>query len=211
VSHQKKRAEKSRQAILAAAEKCFLEHGFASTSIDMIIEAAGISRATVFTHFGSKENLFKEVCSAVGNRQLPVMNMTRDFFSGLEDYLERYTSAVLLPSSLAIHRLAIVEGKRYPSLAGEHYKLGMAKIIPEIEKYIQQGMDQQLVRPGNVRILAEQLLKSSLGYRQYRALLDVPEDSPADSLEYVRSGVRGILTPAGIKKYDKWIAQRDMS
>ena len=174
----------------------------------MIIDTAGISRATVFTHFGNKENLFKEVCHAVGGRQLPVLNVTADFFGGLEDFLERFASAVLLPPTLAMHKLAIVEGKRYPSLSSAHYKQGMGKIIPAVEKYLQQGIEKQLVRQGNVRVLAEQLLKSSLGYRQYRALLDVPENPLIDTLEYVRCAMLGILTPAGIKKYEKLIAQR---
>lgn len=211
MSHQKKRAEVSRQAILAAAEKCFLEHGFAETSVDRILEEAGVSRATVFTHFGSKENLFKEVCNAIGTRQLPVLNMSADFFSGLEDFLIRYADAVLLPSSLAMHRLAIVEGRRYPSLADGHYKQGMGKIIPSVEKYLETGIEKKLVRDENRRVLSEQVLKSSLGYRQYRALLGVKESSLIPTAEYVRSAILGILTTAGTKKYEQVIARNQAS
>lgn len=54
-------ARATRAAIVRAALGLFVERGYAATPIDAIAEAAGVSRATVFTVFGSKGALLKSV------------------------------------------------------------------------------------------------------------------------------------------------------
>jgi AcrR family transcriptional regulator len=52
-------AESTRERIIAAASRLFVERGYAATSIDEIAAAAGVSRATVFTSVGGKPTLLK--------------------------------------------------------------------------------------------------------------------------------------------------------
>ncbi|MEA2634039.1 MAG: hypothetical protein QOH92_806 [Chloroflexota bacterium] len=52
-------AESTRERIIAAATRLFVERGYAATSIDEIAAAAGVSRATVFTAVGGKPTLLK--------------------------------------------------------------------------------------------------------------------------------------------------------
>jgi AcrR family transcriptional regulator len=52
-------AESTRQAVLRAASRLFVERGYVATSIEAIAEAAGVSRATVFTSVGGKPTLLK--------------------------------------------------------------------------------------------------------------------------------------------------------
>ena len=47
--------------VLLAAESVFLRLGFAATSMDEIADEAGVSKRTVYSNFGSKEQLFAEV------------------------------------------------------------------------------------------------------------------------------------------------------
>src|SRR2546425_1164279 len=49
--------EQRRLRILAAAAQCFAKSGFARTRIDDVAVSAGVSRALVYNHFGSKEEL----------------------------------------------------------------------------------------------------------------------------------------------------------
>jgi len=51
------RAEAKRRAIVEAARELFLREGF-EVSVDAIAAAAGVSKVTVYNHFGSKEALF---------------------------------------------------------------------------------------------------------------------------------------------------------
>src|SRR3954467_2644179 len=52
-------ARATRAAIVDAATRLFVERGYGATSIDAIAEAAGVSRATIFTSVGGKKALLK--------------------------------------------------------------------------------------------------------------------------------------------------------
>ena len=58
-------ADRSRSAILAAAETLFAERGFEAVSLQEIGEAAGLSRGTPNYFFGSKEDLYVAVLERV--------------------------------------------------------------------------------------------------------------------------------------------------
>ncbi|BBZ52079.1 TetR/AcrR family transcriptional regulator [Mycobacterium heidelbergense] len=52
-------AAATRQLVLDAATRLFIEHGYAATSIDAIADAAGVGRSTVFAAAGGKPWLLK--------------------------------------------------------------------------------------------------------------------------------------------------------
>jgi len=54
-------ADRSREAILKAAENLFAEQGFDAVSLGQIAAAAGLSRGTPSYFFGSKEHLYRAV------------------------------------------------------------------------------------------------------------------------------------------------------
>lgn len=47
--------------VLEAAERVFLQSGFANTSMDAVAELAGVSKRTVYSNFGNKQDLFAAV------------------------------------------------------------------------------------------------------------------------------------------------------
>ncbi len=55
----KAQAAATRRAIIDAASALFIERGYVATSIESVAEAAGVSRATVFTSVGGKKALLK--------------------------------------------------------------------------------------------------------------------------------------------------------
>ena len=54
-----------RRAILDAARRVFFSNGFAQTSVDTIAAQAGVSKQTIYNHFGDKRALFVAVAEAV--------------------------------------------------------------------------------------------------------------------------------------------------
>jgi TetR/AcrR family transcriptional repressor of mexJK operon len=60
-----------RQAILDAARDMFTGQGFDGASMDQIAAAAGVSKLTVYSHFGDKDTLFAEVVKSYCESQLP--------------------------------------------------------------------------------------------------------------------------------------------
>lgn len=54
-------ADARRQSILQGARWCFLNFGFAKTSLDDIARRAGISRTLLYKHYRDKEDIFSAV------------------------------------------------------------------------------------------------------------------------------------------------------
>ena len=54
----------TRETILAAALTCFARDGYRRTALDRVAREAGISRAALYLHFGSKEALFRALVAA---------------------------------------------------------------------------------------------------------------------------------------------------
>ena len=61
----KEEAEKTRCAILEAAETLFLEKGVAHTSLEHIARHAGVTRGAVYWHFANKADLFNAMLNQV--------------------------------------------------------------------------------------------------------------------------------------------------
>jgi AcrR family transcriptional regulator len=48
----------TREEVVAAADRLFVEHGFHATSVDQIAQAAGYTKGAVYSNFAAKEDLF---------------------------------------------------------------------------------------------------------------------------------------------------------
>ncbi|MCL7715657.1 TetR/AcrR family transcriptional regulator [Stenotrophomonas mori] len=60
-----------RAAILETAKEMFIELGFNGVSMDGIATGAGVSKLTVYSHFGDKETLFTEAIQAKCVEMMP--------------------------------------------------------------------------------------------------------------------------------------------
>ena len=76
-------AQDSRRRILEAARVRFAERGSAEVTMAEVALLAGVSRATVFNHFGSKHGLVEAVTETV--------------FAGYESILERALASRTTP------------------------------------------------------------------------------------------------------------------
>ena len=66
----RKKSEERREAILETAAAVFLERGYSATSMSLIAERWGGSKATIYNYFSSKENLYLEVIERLGDKFL---------------------------------------------------------------------------------------------------------------------------------------------
>src|SRR3954463_1061135 len=60
-----RQAEATRGLLIDVARRNFTEHGYAGTSIDVIIQEAGVARGALYHHFSGKEALFRSVYETV--------------------------------------------------------------------------------------------------------------------------------------------------
>lgn len=126
-----KRPRPRQSQLLEAAEELFIEHGYDKTSVEMIAEAAGIARQTVYNQFGSKEGLFlaitKGLAAEVTASISEPLDAGRDVRAMLERFLAGFVRVALSPRATAIYRLVISETPRFPILGRVIYDEGVAR------------------------------------------------------------------------------------
>ncbi|MDX3933301.1 MAG: TetR/AcrR family transcriptional regulator [Stenotrophomonas sp.] len=76
-----------RAAILEAAKALFVEQGYTGVSMDAIAAQAGVSKLTVYSHFGDKESLFGEAVTSKCVEMLPDTLFVADAEGPLRDQL----------------------------------------------------------------------------------------------------------------------------
>ncbi|KUJ64402.1 TetR family transcriptional regulator [Streptomyces albus subsp. albus] len=120
-----------RQAILDAAVAVFLREGYQRASVDAIACAAGVSKQTVYNHFGDKERLF--MAAVEGERQRVATDFAADrrdpdqpadpyetdgldATAALTAFGHRVLRVLLDERASALRRLVIAEVARHPSL-----------------------------------------------------------------------------------------------
>lgn len=131
--------------ILEAATELFLRDGYGSTSIDSILERSGGSKATLYSYFPAKDDLFRAVVDEVVSKDaLPQLDSTRDVRSVLTEFSVQRLEAVFSDRHRALLRLIIAERERFPDLAKMYYerwpRLSRSLLVDYFRKLKQQDL-----------------------------------------------------------------------
>lgn len=125
-AHQKAMRDASRAAIVEAAADLFCAQGYAAVSVAQLAKAAGVSPATIYKVFGTKEAVFREMVERELERaRAPFLDGVPTFETA-EDaarfIAERMTHAFTGTRVPALTQIAIAEGAQFPEL-GNLYRL----------------------------------------------------------------------------------------
>lgn len=111
------------EAILDGAMQEFLVHGYAATSMDKIAAAAGVSKATVYSHFHDKVGLFTALIQRMACRKAlfgmqELQSTQGDPALALRQFANQMLDNIAAdPQILTFIRLVIGESGRFPELA----------------------------------------------------------------------------------------------
>jgi AcrR family transcriptional regulator len=111
----------TRQRLLTDATRLFAERGYEDTSIEAILHEAGVSRGSLYHHFGSKEALFEAVLAALleetGRQTVVAAEGATDAVSALRAGCRAW---VRLARDPVVQRIVLIDG---PSVLGwEHWR-----------------------------------------------------------------------------------------
>jgi AcrR family transcriptional regulator len=136
-------AERTREAILVAAENWFARHGFEGASLQQISEAAGVARSTPAYFFGSKEALYDAVLAravsraqeamarayAVGEQDRAAEHAVESYIGAFLDFLGHDRNFVRL-----IQREALGDESRVSGFFGRFVEEAVAALAPAAEQ-----------------------------------------------------------------------------
>jgi AcrR family transcriptional regulator len=182
-----KRQSVKHDIILSAATEAFLEAGYDRASMDEIAAKAGVSKATVYSHFGNKEALFAAIIRELCERLVTPLEVAEsDRLSPeatLTSFARSYVALLLDPASLALHRLLVAEAMRDPEMAGASYRGGGAQALRSLADYLARETARGTLAVAEPALAAEQLFGMLNGHLQVRALLQIEAKPPEEKLE----------------------------
>lgn len=98
-----------RASILEAATRLFIQHGFTGVSMDQIAAEAGVSKLTVYSHYGDKDGLFIEAVRAHCEHGMPSPLFEPAPDIPLRERLsmigQAFLAMVMAPEAIAGHRV----------------------------------------------------------------------------------------------------------
>lgn len=177
-----------RAAILDAAKRLFAREGFGGTSMDQIAAEAGVSKLTVYSHFGDKEALFTEAVRAKCEEMLPDDLFQIELKGSLREQLRAIAQAffALISSEEAIstHRMMLVPGNIDDNLKQVFWQAGPQRTHDAFAALLQARVDTGELDIPDVSRAAEQfftLIKGDLHGRMMCGLCDRPGRGDLDS------------------------------
>ena len=172
------RMAETRAAILRAARPIMLRDGLGGTTLDRVAAEGGIAKMTLYRHFPSKEALFEGLVTAMCEtmreslENAPTADSDKPIAMRLAGELRAFTSGLIEPDFLALYRLIVADGWRFPELSRVFDRSGMRVIRRRIAEMLETGgapADRARQRAGEVVALA-------LGDAYQRALLGIAEE-----------------------------------
>ena len=181
--------------ILDAARGLFLEHGYAETSMDAVARAAGVSKATVYALFRSKDQLFVAVVVHQGRDQTLFLSTVDGV--GVNDALRAFgrqaANLLLSDEVVAIYRMVAAEARRAPEIGPLFWASGPQHLIGELAVFLQNAMHSGHLRSAPAHVAAGQFLAIIVGDLQLRRFVGTASSSDAERRALIESGIDAFL------------------
>lgn len=167
-----RRTSKKRAAIIEAARTLFCDEGYPGTSMDAIAAEAGVSKATVYAHFPSKQQLFSEVLSDVTEAYIRLSKEVYDapLEEGLTAIATRFIEMITRPSSLTIFRTVMTQGHEFPEMVEAFRGAGPRPVIAAVANYFRTQSERGRLLVPDPGLAAILFLHAVKGEAHARAL-----------------------------------------
>ena len=150
----------SREAIVRAAQRLFLERGFGAVSMVELAAAAGVARRTSYNQFASKEEIFREMLVRVSGQLEHAFPPGIETHGAVEQALALIARAVLdlhhQPEYLGLLRVAAVS-RQFPWIA-EAFAAVMDPETERLARYFGHMTKLGTLSCGNPALAAHQFM-----------------------------------------------------
>lgn len=182
--------------MVEAARVLFLENGY-EISLDEVASKAGVSKKTLYNHFGTKISLLHAVVSNYSDR-FERETAVKDFRS-LRDLLlhfaELYQEHSFTMEGIKFYKLIVSDVSRFPEMSAEFYENGIDRVASALTAHLERALGNGQIAPVDTRAAAEQFLGAVTGLVRHRAYAGLGLDGPDVRAAYIAQIV-GLFTKA---------------
>jgi AcrR family transcriptional regulator len=181
--------------ILEAARSHFYAHGLERASVDAIAAEAGVSKMTIYSHFGSKEGLFEAevrdrtervVGGLAGAEALDPLQPRKALLAIGEQFLVLAREDEALGQFRSLYGAAGVQ----PEACRAFYRQGADRLIGDLAAYLRRADAAGTLKVRHPRQAADLFLAMFLGDGHIRGLLMLEMPDAAENKALLREAVR---------------------
>ena len=134
--------------------------------MDLIAKNADVSKQTVYSHFGSKDELFSasvaHKCESLNIVDLSLNDLS-DPHKVLLALARNFVEIITSKESCAVHKICVFESTTYPQVSDIFYKAGPLRITNEVSLLMAKLDQQKILSIKDPRHAAVQFLSTMRG------------------------------------------------
>jgi len=151
----------SREAIVDAAERLFLERGFGAVSMDELAEAAGVARRTLYNQFAGKEEIFRDMLLRFSSQLEGALPPGVETRGDVEEVLRLIARAIAelhaRPGYLGFFRMVAADSRQFPWIA-EAFAAVMDPMVERLARYLGYLTELRILDCRNPGLSAHQFM-----------------------------------------------------
>lgn len=175
------------EAILDAAVEVIGQRGL-SAPMEEIARRAGVSKQTVYNHYGSKADLMR----ALMDRRVTAITASlrepgaeENPAEALEAYARSMLETVITTKSYSMMRVIILGAGEMPDIAREVYEAGPLSARRQLAAFLKTETELGRLKVEDFEEAAEIFSGMVLGHGQLRSLLRLPSDKTAEQYAHL--------------------------
>lgn len=191
------------EAILKAARMLFFRGGPDSVNMEAVAREAGVSKVTVYAHFAHREALISAVIIAQQELLVAALHEPVNDVEGLRRSLTSFGMDLLnffcSDDFLLIERMLAAHAHANPELGRLIYENGPLAVVLQLAGLLERLQARGLIRVGDSRVAAEQLIGMWVGILRERLLMTDSERPKTTELQQrVKNGVDTFTRAFGV-------------
>lgn len=177
------------EQVLEGAREVFLRDGFEGASVDEIARTSGVSKATLYSYFPDKREMFMAMARLQCDRHAEAMMQEINIEAPAREVLTQAARGVLQLTlsgfGLKVFRICVAEADRFPELGRQFYETGPAMARQRIAAFLQLATQRGELRVEDYDMAAAQfqaLCRADLFMRRIFGIKDQLEPNEVERI-----------------------------
>lgn len=195
---------RKRRDVIDGARRVFFDKGFDGASMDEIARAGGVSKATIYVYFDSKEDLFEALVQADRRTSAEIMFEYEGDDPDVARQLRRigvsFMTMMVRPDHIKMVRMVMGVAEKFPRIGRTFFETGPCHGGRRIAELLERHAAQGRLKIDDYEAAAFQFLNLCQGNITKGLMFGAEERPTAAQIEKtVESGVKVFMAAYGVK------------